>query len=396
MLRSLYSSISGMRAHQTMMDVVGNNISNANSVGYKTSNVVFEDTLSQMLRGASAPNATQGGLNAMQVGLGVKTAAVATNFGQGSTQLTGRSLDVMIQGDGFFVVNGSAGDPQYTRAGSFTLDATGRLTTPDGALVQGWSAQNGVVNTNAGTGDITLPIGVVFPPTATAGVTLGGNIPASTAVGASIVATITSYDGQGNEVPLTFTMTKTAADTWTVATSGATPASQSVSFDPATGALSGAGTLAVTVGGRALSLDLSQVTQFGSGSSFSALSQDGSAAGSLQSFSLTSDGTLVGFFTNGVKQPIAQLAMASFSNPGGLEKVGNSSFAASRNSGPAAIGTAGEGGRGLMVGGALEMSNVDLAAEFTNLIIAQRGFQANSRMITASDEILQDLVNLKR
>jgi flagellar hook protein FlgE len=396
MLRSLFSSISGMRAHQTMMDVVGNNISNANSVGYKSSNIVFEDTLSQMVRGSSAPSATQGGLNPMQVGLGVKTAAIATNFGQGSTQLTGRSLDVMIQGDGFFVVNGSAGDAQYTRAGSFTLDASGRLTTPDGALVQGWSAVNGVINTNAGTGDITLPIGAVSAPTSTSAVTLGGNIPASTAVGASIVATITSYDGQGNEVPLTFTMTKTAADTWTVATSGATPASQSVSFDPATGALTTASPLAITVGGRALSLDLAQVTQYGSGSSFSALSQDGSAAGSLQSFSLTSDGTLVGFFTNGVKQPIAQLAMASFSNPGGLEKVGNSSFAASRNSGPAAIGTAGEGGRGLMVGGALEMANVDLAAEFTNLIIAQRGFQANSRMITASDEILQDLVNLKR
>lgn len=395
MLRSLFSSISGMRAHQSMMDVVGNNISNANSVGYKSSNIVFEDTLSQMLRGASAPSATQGGLNPMQVGLGVKTAAIATNFGQGSTQLTGRSLDVMIQGDGFFVTNSSAG-AQYTRAGSFTLDATGRLTTPDGALVQGWSAVNGVVNTNAGTGDITLPIGTLFPPTATANVTLGGNIPASTAIGGSIVATMTSYDGQGNPVPLTFTMTKTAADTWTMATSGATPASQTVNFDPATGALTTASPLAITVGGRALSLDVSQVTQYGSGSSFSALSQDGSTSGSLQSFSLASDGTLVGFFTNGVKQPIAQLAMASFSNPGGLEKVGNSSFAASRNSGPAAIGTAGQGGRGLMVGGALEMSNVDLAAEFTNLIIAQRGFQANSRMITASDEILQDLVNLKR
>jgi flagellar hook protein FlgE len=207
---------------------------------------------------------------------------------------------------------------------------------------------------------------------------------------------MTAYDGQGKEVPLTFTMTKTGTDTWDFTTSGATPATTSMAFDPATGALTTASPLAITVNGQALNLDVSGMTQYGAGNSFAALSQDGSAMGNLQAFSLTSDGTLVGFFSNGVKQPLAQLAMASFSNPGGLEKVGNSSFTASLNSGPANIGVAGTGDRGLMVGGALEGSNVDLAAEFTNLIIAQRGFQANSKIITSSDEILQDLVNLKR
>ncbi len=395
MLRSLFSGISGLRAHQTMVDVVGNNIANVNSVGYKTSNVVFEDTLSQMVRGATQSTATTGGLNAMQVGLGVKTAAIATNFGQGSTQLTGRGLDLMIQGDGFFVVNAD-GQQQYTRAGSFTLDGQGRLTTPDGALVEGWSAVNGVLNTNAAPGAITLPMGVTTPPVATTAVGLGGNLDAAAAVGTAVTTTITAYDGQGTAVPLTFTMTKTAANAWSLATAGGTPAASGIAFDPVTGAVTTASPLAVTVNGQALGLDLTKVTQYGTASSFAALSQDGATMGQLQAFNISADGTVVGMFSNGVKQPIAQLAMATFSNPGGLEKVGNSSFSASLNSGGAVIGTPGSGDRGLMIGGALEMSNVDLASEFTNLIIAQRGFQANSKIITSSDEILQDLVNLKR
>ncbi len=395
MLRSLFSGISGLRAHQTMMDVVGNNIANVNSVGYKSSNVVFEDTLSQMVRGATSPTATTGGLNAMQVGLGVKTAAIATNFGQGSTQLTGRSLDLMIQGDGFFVVSAD-GNQQYTRAGSFTLDGQGRLTTPDGALVQGWSATNGVINTNAAPGAIGLPMGVTSPPTPTTAVTLGGNVDAAAAVGAAVTTTITAYDGQGTAVPLTFTMTKTGANAWNLTTASGTPVTAGIAFDPTTGAVTTPSPLAVTVNGQALGLDLTGVTQYGAASSFAALSQDGATMGQLQAFTIAADGTVVGEFSNGVKQPVAQLAMATFSNPGGLQKVGNSSFSASLNSGPAVVGAAGTGDRGLMVGGALEMSNVDLAAEFTNLIIAQRGFQANSKIITSSDEILQDLVNLKR
>jgi flagellar hook protein FlgE len=395
MLRSLNSGISGLRAHQTMLDVTGNNIANVNTVGYKSANTVFEDTLSQTLRGATDPQAQSGGMNPVQVGLGVKLAATTTNFTQGSTQLTGRSLDLMIQGDGFFVTNAD-GNQMYTRAGSFTLDATGRLMTPDGALVQGWTATNGVVNTGVAPGQIALPMGTVYPPSATAAMSLGGNLPAQAAVGTAYTATMTAYDGQGKEVPLTFTMTKTATDTWDLAIPGATPANTAVTFNAADGTIATASPIALTVGGQAINLDVAGVTQFGTGQSFAALSQDGFPMGNLQSFNITSDGTVVGFFSNGTKLPLAQLAIASFSNPAGLEKVGNTSFAASLNSGPAQVGTAGTGGRGLMVGGALEGSNVDLAAEFTNLIVAQRGFQANSRIITASDEVLQDLVNLKR
>jgi flagellar hook protein FlgE len=195
---------------------------------------------------------------------------------------------------------------------------------------------------------------------------------------------------------MTFTLTKTAADTWSMATTGATPATSTVSFDPTTGLPTTASPVALTVGGLPVGIDLTKLTQFGQSNTLTALSQNGAATGTLQSFTLGTDGVVTGVYSNGVKSPIAQLAIATFNNPGGLEKAGNSAFVASANSGLAQIGAPGTGGRGLMVGGALEMSNVDLASEFTNLIIAQRGFQANSKIITASDEILQDLVNLKR
>ena len=395
MLRSLFSGISGLRAHQTMMDVVGNNIANVNTAGYKESSAVFEDTLSQMVQNSTAPTGTTGGVNPTQVGLGVRLGGVSTNFGQGSTQLTGKSTDLMIQGDGFFVVNDGSQD-LYTRAGSFTLDANGSLTTPDGAIVQGWNAVNGVVNTQASPSGINLPVGLQIPPTATSTVGLGGNIPATAAVGDSFTTTINTYDAQGTVVPESFTFTKTATDTWSMGATNATPATSTVTFDPASGKITSASPVALTVGTQAVSVDLTKLTQFGQSNTLAALTQNGSATGSLQSFSVQPDGVVMGVFTNGVKQPIAQVAVATFNNPGGLEKAGNTDFVAGPNSGVPQIGVAGTGGRGSLVGGALEMSNVDLATEFTNLIVAQRGFQANSKIITASDEILQDLVNLKR
>lgn len=395
MLRSLFSGISGLRAHQMMMDVVGNNIANVNSLGYKSSNVVFEDTLSQFVRNSGSSQGGTAGVNAAQVGLGVKIAGISTNFNQGAAQLTGRSTDLMIQGDGFFVVNDGTQE-LYTRAGSLTLDATGNLATPDGAIVQGWTAANGVINSNAAPSDIQLPMGTLLAPVATTTMSLGGNVPADAGVGTALVTTITTYDGQGNAVPVTATLTKTGAEAWDMALTNATPATVALTFNAATGALVTASPVGVTIGGNALSIDISQLSQYGAGNTLAALSQDGSAMGTLQGMSLSADGTLVGVFSNGLKQNLAQIAMASFNNPGGLEKVGNSSFRTSVNSGNAQIGVAGSSGRGMLAGGALEMSNVDLAAEFTNLIVAQRGFQANSRVITASDEILQDLVNIKR
>lgn len=284
MLRSLFAGISGLRVNQTMLDVTGNNIANANTTGFKSSSTVFQDTLSQMLTGAAAANPNRGGTNPIQVGLGVQLAATNANFTQGSTQTTGRPTDLMIQGDGFFVVK-KGSEQLYTRAGAFTFDNTGTLVGPTGNRVQGYAV------------DI-------------AGLPTGGLI--------------------------------------------------DVTLD------------------------------------FSALADPVPPGVQLTSYNIGSDGKLRGIFDDGIQRDMAQIAIADFNNPMGLEKVGETSYRESANSGAADVAVAGVGRKGTLVGGALEMSNVDLAAEFTNLILAQRGFQASSRVITTSDQVLEDLVNIKR
>lgn len=392
MLRSLFSGISGLRAHQQMMDVTGNNIANVNTTGFKSSQALFEDTLSQLLRGAGAPQGTNGGSNPAQVGLGVRLAGISTNFEQGAAQVTGRSTDLMINGDGFFVVKRN-GEDLYTRAGSFSFDADGRLVDQHGAMVQGWAAVNGVINTNSTPVGVQLPIGTLLQPTATTGVTVGGNLPANTTSTTPIVTSITSYDAQGNPITFSVSFTKTSATTWTATASDGTTtgAPQTITF-AANGTAPTPATM--TLGG--VTVDLSGLTNYAGASTVAALSQNGSAMGSLQAFTISPDGTLVGVFSNGLKEPLAQIAMAAFNNPPGLEKVGDSDYRSTVNSGAPQLGTAGSGGRGSLQSSALEMSNVDLAQEFTNLVIAQRGFQANSKVVTTSDELLQDLVNLKR
>ena len=411
MLRSMFSAISGLRAHQTKMDVTGNNIANVNTVGFKASQTVFQDTLSQVIRAGGAPAADRGGTNPAQVGLGVKVAATTTNWTQGATQSTGRSTDFMIEGDGFFVTR-SGTENLYTRAGSFDFDGEGKLVTPNGGVLQGWMANAaGVVNSNGPTGDLTVPYGQIVNPKQTTTGALGGNLPAGAATGTTYQTGVTMYDSQGVEQKVFYNFTKAAAaNTWTLdithdngtaLVTGAT-----VAFNAA-GALTtpaAPGTIAPFTPPAAtfpswtgpVTVDVAALTQFGGASTVTATDQNGYELGSLQSFQLGNDGTIMGVYSNGLRQPLGQLALASFNNPSGLEKAGNSSFRVGDNSGAAMIGLAGVAGRGVLNSGALEMSNVDLAEEFTGLIVAQRGFQANSRVITASDEILQDLVNLKR
>jgi len=431
MLRSMFSGVSGLRSHQTMMDVIGNNISNVNTAGYKSSSVVFQDLLSQAIRGAGVATGAQGGTNPTQVGLGVRVGGVTTSFTQGASQMTGRSTDLSIQGDGFFVVK-SAGQELYTRAGSLSFDSLGRLVTPDGAVLQGWPATaTGAVNTNAAVGDLRMPLGQTINPSETREIVLGGNLPSDAPVnaaaanqpatpGSQVVTSITVYDGQGAARNVTFTMTHTDTNEWTVVATmpDLNPAnppvevgSETLTWDPtdtppqfnvqsmairptaAVGEFAAADPINVSFGaiGGADSL-----SQYAGSSSVAALSQDGSAIGALQSFTIGQDGIVTGVFSNGRTRAIGQIALATFGNPGGLEKVGGSLYRPSVNSGLAQVGIAGQNGRGALAGSTLEMSNVDLAAEFTNLIVAQRGFQANSRVITSSDELLQDLVNLKR
>jgi flagellar hook protein FlgE len=397
-LRSMFSAISGLRAHQTKLDVTGNNIANVNTVGYKSSQTVFEDTLSQVIRNGSAPTAETGGTNPAQVGLGVKVAGITTNFGQGSTQNTGRATDFMISGDGFFVTK-AGNENLYTRAGSFDYDGAGNLVTPDGAQLQGWTAgADGEVNSNGPIGPLRIPFGQVMAPTATTRGALVGNLSTGTAVNDVVQTQVTAYDSVGTAHEISLTFTKGAANTWTVAAQeGTTPlGSQALTFDPATGKPSAGTSFAFTVAGQNLAVDLTGMTEFGGKTALTPSGVDGNAMGTLQSISLSNDGTIMGVYSNSLREPIGKLAMATFANPGGLSKAGNTSYRVGDNSGQAVVGEAGTGGRGSLTAGALEMSNVDLAEEFTGLIVAQRGFQANSRVITSSDEILQDLVNLKR
>jgi flagellar hook protein FlgE len=413
----MFSGVSGLRSHQTMMDVIGNNIANVNTVGYKASSALFSDLLSQVINGAGVATAEEGGTNPAQVGLGARLAGISTNFTQGAAQSTGRALDLSINGDGFFVVE-KQGQQLFTRAGSLNFDALGRIVTTDGAIVQGWrAAPDGTINTNNAVEDLSMPLGQNIAPQATTSVRIGGNLAADAPDGTIVSTSIELYDEQGTAFTITLTYEKTGPDAWTVQPAEPDGAdadtdpdpigpAMALTFDPATGELTSAGPFEFTpaqgVWPGPIALDpglpggADSISQFSGPNGIQALSQDGYALGSLQSFTIGSDGVVTGVFSNGRNRPIGQLAMASFSNPVGLEKVGESLWRPTVNSGLPQVGIAGGGGRGTLSGSTLEMSNVDLAREFTNLIVAQRGFQANSRVITASDELLQDLVNLKR
>jgi flagellar hook protein FlgE len=392
MLRSLYSGISGLRAHQQMMDVTGNNIANVNTTGFKTSQTTFQDTLSQMVKSAGAPQGTAGGVNPAQIGLGVKLASISTNFGQGAAQTTGKASDLMIQGDGFFIVK-SGGESLYTRAGNFSFDANGALTNPNGQIVQGWAAVDGEVNPAGDPQNIVLPIGATIAPSATESITFSGNLSNDAVIGDPTdikEITTTVYDQFGAPSPLVMSLARVAADTWTMTLPDGTTAD--IIFD-AEGKTTG--TVTAGTAPNTYTFDVAGLTQYAGTSEAKVTNHDGAAAGTLTSFTISQSGQIIGVFSNGLKETLGQVALANFNNVNGLEKIGDSMFRTTVNSGIAQVGTAGTSGLGLMTSGLLEMSNVDLAQEFTNLVIAQRGFQANSRIITTSDEILQELVNLK-
>jgi flagellar hook protein FlgE len=412
MIRSMYAAVSGLRAHQTMMDVVGNNIANVNTTGFKKSNVIFQDILSQTINGASAPTAGLGGTNSAQVGLGVQLGAIAQNFGQGALQSTGRDLDLAIQGDGFFTIEES-GQQIFTRAGAFFVDANGNLVGSEGGFVQGWPADAaGSINNSGPAGRIRIPAGEQVAPIVTSEVNLGGNLPAGAAIGDVRNLSMNLFDSQGASVALALTFTKTNTNEWQLAGTYGDPATpititdSTLTFDAfgqlvaptdfaadvAAGQIPGIGDVQITLGGDTAG----KITQLAALGSVSAITQNGSTTGQLVGLGVGEDGVLTGSYSNGQVKALAQVAIASFANPEGLERLSGSKFIATVNSGLAQLGVANAGGRGQVAPGALEMSNVDLAEEFTNLIRTQRGFQANSRVITTSDEMLQEIVNLKR
>ncbi|GAA3227552.1 flagellar hook protein FlgE [Oerskovia jenensis] len=393
MLRSLNTGISGLRAHQNMLDVTGNNIANVNTTGFKSSRTQFQDTLSQLVAAGVAPDQQVGGANPAQIGLGVTTAAITTQFTQGASQPTGVPTDLMIDGDGFFVVE-SGGQQLYTRNGAFDFDANGRMVSADGAFVRGWTAVGGVVNTSGPLGRLTIPVGDVAPPEATTRIALGGNLPADAKDGTKVVRDIEIFDELGTSTKMSLEFSATGGK-WSVsaldtATGTVVEGPQALTFTD--GALTGGGSL--TVAGVAI--DLGTVTSYAGLSNIAVSAKDGAAAGALTSYSVSGNGSIVGTYSNGKTAVLGQVALATFTNMGGLEKAGGSTYAATQYSGDVLVGGAGDQGMGSIQAGYLEMSNVDLSQEFTNLIVSQRGFQANSRVITTSDEVLTELVNLKR
>jgi len=519
MMRSMFSGVSGLRNHQIRMDVIGNNIANVNTIGFKGSRVNFQDILSQTMQGAAAPQGNRGGTNPMQVGLGMAVASIDTVFTDGSTQNTGKQTDLALQGQGFFIVNDGS-KSYYTRAGNFDFDTAGNYIVPStGLKVQGWNANNaGTINTNAPTGNIQIPIGISMAASPTANTTYSKNLnsaetePVQTsttvydslgqahiidikyfkptadvnvtgavlddaAAGNSHTETFSVVDNNGNTRNLSVIINTTTSGTpgpadWTidVQESGASltgfpkagqlladfdagfavddggtltmnlayPGVTSGTYNTGTedivttpnawnwsastndstvviaaggssNAMTFSGTGQYTTGNGSLTLnftngannnqvivaDMSGMTQYASESTVAGTS-DGYASGALQTVTIDTSGIVSGVFSNGRNQALAQVALANFNNASGLMKAAQNTYEQSNNSGVAQVGAANTGGLAKIAPGTLEMSNVDLSQEFTNMIVTQRGFQANSKIITTSDEMLQDLVNLKR
>ena len=506
MLRSMFVGVSGLKAHQMRMDVIGNNIANVNTAGYKASRVTFQEMLSQTTRGATAPTANRGGSNPQQVGLGVQLGSIDVKHTQGNTQSTGYITDLAIEGDGFFILaEGEDGlNRLYTRAGIFGLDSGGTegnlVSLVNGMRVMGYRAENGIIDYTS-LKPLYISGSQTIEARATDQVVFGGNLDSRYTEGTGVRRTVQVYDSLGTEHTIVVDLTKTGDNTWDwkaywLVPSSAIPVDQAgeitpnaryvvkdkqlwrvasdyeydenpgdsegavlvATFDNGTWTVEGTtdpftftfgteldngtfltaasdgsslvltaelavgpadsdtriefGTNGSFLGPKPeeavisfdpagaesirIKLDFTQFTQYADTFTGKFLSQNGHTSGALESFTIDQNGVIVGSFSNGLTQALGQVALAKFANPGGLMRSGSTMFMESTNSGSAQVEPAGAPGFGQIIPSALEMSNVDLSEEFTDMIITQRGFQANSRIITTSDEMLQELVNLKR
>ncbi|MDR0721507.1 MAG: flagellar hook protein FlgE [Treponema sp.] len=466
MMRSLFAGVSGLQNHQTRMDVVGNNIANINTVGFKKGRVNFQDLLYQQLQGASRPTTELGGVNPKEVGLGMSVASIDTIHTQGAFQSTGVGTDLTINGTGFFVLKEGASS-YYTRAGAFTVDQAGTLVNPaNGMKVQGWMAQDvqGVqtLDVSRDVEDLIIPVGSKDPARATTMVNFACNLDKripEIPEGATALevqrgtwnTTIKIYDtfGEEHSLQVEFTRVPGTANSWNAAVTvdpeaevatntaiglgEAAPAAGdgaafTVNFsnngtllsavDGAGNESGGAGNVIMNVAFDVQNTDpdadgaqvrqefalnlgtvggfVNSITQYAEESSSKAVMQDGYTMGYLDNFKIDASGIITGVYSNGSNRTIGQIALASFTNQGGLEKAGENLYVVSTNSGAANIGPSGIAGKGGIKSGVLEMSNVDMAEQFTDMIVTQRGFQANSRTIQTADQLLQELLTLKR
>ncbi|MCR5080264.1 MAG: flagellar hook protein FlgE [Treponema sp.] len=463
MMRSLYAGVSGLQNHQTRMDVIGNNISNVNTYGFKKGRATFQDMISQQINGAAKPTEEVGGVNPKEVGLGMSVATIDTIFTQGNLQTTGNQTDLAIQGNGFFVLK-NGDETFYTRAGVFGVDSEGTLVNPaNGLRVQGWMAEdvNGrqIVRTSATPTDLVIPVGQKDPPKATENVryfcNLDKNTPeipenptADQVIEGTWQTEINIYDsyGSAHQVQMNFARVPGNPNQWTVSVNVDPDNAEFTQTRVGFGSTDGQGntyTLNFDNSGKLLSvvdsagnqsnpegeivlqasyqvadsnadgdgnpyrqtfnLNLgtigsmeNTITQSASTSTTKANYQDGYKLGYLDNFKIDQSGVITGVYSNGSVRTIGQVAMASFTNQGGLEKKGNNTYAESINSGMANIGESGTQGKGSMLAGTLEMSNVDLTEQLTDMIVTQRGFESNAKTIQTGDSMLETVLSLKR
>lgn len=411
MIGSLYSGISGLNANSLEMSVIGDNIANINTPSFKGNRSSFASVLSQSLAGSTGN----------EVGRGVQLWGISSSWNQGSVETTSNPTDLAINGKGFFTVRDrNDGSIFYTRAGAFNFDDLGNLINPDGLIVQGYEAAN--VNpdgtfTLGSITDINVPQASTTPPQATNEFRMDLNLDAGAAVTDTYTTTLTAYDSLGNIIPVTITFTNTGPGAWTAAPSipasvgSATISDANFTFDPNGNLTAPAAdpTVSLTLTNGSASpqtltwdiyddsnVSLGDITGYASPSVTAFQTQDGYTSGSLRGVSVDEDGVVTGSYSNGQLTPLYQIVLADFPSYWGLGKMGDNLYAESRASGQPIPGTAGSASLGSISPSALEGSNVDLATEFVKMITAQRAFQANSRVITTSDEILSELINLKR
>jgi flagellar hook protein FlgE len=399
--------LSGLEAMSSSLNNIANNLSNLNTDGFKDQNVTFSDIFNQV-------QGTSGNGDPIQDGAGVQIAGTSSNFSNGTVSATGVASNMALQGNGFFVLQNSSGATDYTRAGDFTTNSAGQLTTPSGELVLGYQATNGVISSSDKLAPISVNQTSTMPGVATTSFSMSTNLDASAAAGTTFSTPLTVYDSLGTAQSLTVQYTNTAPNSWSYsitlpasATGGTgsptTVSSGSLTFNssgqltsPST-SVTGINISGLSDGAAPLSLTWklqdasgnSTITQQNATSATTTTDQNGYGVGSLTGYTVLANGTVEGQFSNSQTLALGQVAVASFANAQGLSQSGSNDFQATFASGAAVLGQAGAGGNGTITGGSVEESNVDLSTEFSKMIVAQQGYEANAKVLTTFNQVSQ-------
>ena len=412
----MLSGVASIKAQQSRMNVISDNLANVNTTAFKGSRVSFQEMMAQTISGGTGPGTNVGGTNPLQYGMGVTVGSTDVNHAQGSLEATNRPTDLAIEGNGFFMVsNGER--TAYTRDGGFTLDSRGDLVQRNsGERVVGWTANalGEIDKTAAPTAGINIPLGSLTATQATTNVSMTGNLDSAAAATETWTQTVRVYDSTGASHDLTVKFSNRtspvtggptdAASSWdwevseagTVLGNSAGTGNAPIYFNASGKNIAPTALSTVTLGTTAISMNFNNVSSVAADSQVVLKDQNGYAPGSLESISIGKDGKISGIFTNGMTKTLAQVATAVFTNPGGLERIGGNLYRTTTNSGVANVGAPNENGHGSVSSGYLESSNVDMSQEFTDLIVTQRGFQANTKIVNTVDEMLQELMQLKR